>query len=109
MYYYKIVNNNFYTIQVNTKFFLTAYLEIIKKTSGYNEFIRVNSNYFPKPEPNLKTIHDEFITKLFNDDLFLPEHLLTATYTIGGRKNCKKKSTKRRQKKRRRRTNKRRY
>ena len=108
MYYYKIVNNNFYTIQVDTKFFLTAYLELIKKTLSYNDFIRRNPNYFPKPEPDLKTIHDEFITKLFNDDLFLPKHILTATYTIGGRKSCKKKSTKRRQKKRRR-TNKRRY
>ena len=77
LYYYKIVDGNFNTIQVDTRFFLNAYLELILKNQYmYTNFKRTNPDYFIT-YTDLKKIHDRFIDELLNNDLFTPSGLLT--------------------------------
>ena len=88
LYYYKIVNGNFNTIKVDTRFFLNSYLElIIKNQYIYTTFKRSNPDYFIN-YTDIKKIHDIFIIELFNDDLFQPSGLLTfsETNTTGGKR-----------------------
>jgi hypothetical protein len=77
LYYYKIVDGNFNTIKVDTRFFLNAYLELILKNQYiYSNFIRKNPDYFIT-DTDAHEIHDRFIDELLNDDLFTPSKLLT--------------------------------
>ena len=89
LYYYKIVNDNFFTIKVDTRFFLNSYLELIMKNKyTYPSFKKNNPNYFIN-ETNLtdiQNIHNRFNIELFNDDLFEPSGLLTFNETTGGKR-----------------------
>jgi hypothetical protein len=92
LYYYKIVESNFNTIKVDTRFFLNAYLELILKNQYiYNNFKRTNPDYFISYTDisDTKKIHDRFITELFNGELFTPSGLLTFNETSGGKKTKK--------------------
>ena len=92
LYYYKIVNNEFYTIKVDTRFFLNAYLELIVKDKyTYNNFKRNNPTYFidDTNTTNIQNIHNRFITELFNDDLFEPLRILTFKESTGGKRRKK--------------------
>ena len=77
LYYYKIVDGKLFNIKVDTKLFLNAYLElIIKNTYLYNIFKRNNPEFFIDNN-DTKKLHNEFVSALFNDDLFQPSGLLT--------------------------------
>lgn len=94
LYYYKITFGHFYTIKVDTRFFLNAYLELImKNTYIYNTFKNRNPSFFINSTSieKIQQIHDRFVTELFNNNLFHPSGLLTFSEPIGGkrRKTCK--------------------
>lgn len=92
LYYYKIVDGNFNTIRVDTRFFLNAYLGLILKNQYiYNNFKRTNPDYFISYRDISDTtkIHDIFISELFNDNLFRPSGLLTFSEKSGGKKTRK--------------------
>jgi hypothetical protein len=109
LYYYKIIDEKFYTIKVNTKFFLNAYYEIINLQDKYpimifSSIYGKDYNYFinyPNVDLNLaKNLHDEFINKLFDNDLFQKnDGLLTFNETMGGKNRNKKYKNKRKSKK----------
>ena len=64
LYYYKIINDAFHTIRVETRFFLNAYFQIIIANKWlYDMFIRKNPDYFLMEKSLL--LHDRFITELF--------------------------------------------
>jgi hypothetical protein len=102
LYYYKIVDGNFTTIKVDTRFFLNSYLELLLKNQyTYNIFKRTNIDYFINYTDinDIKNLHDRFITELFNDDLFQPSGLLTFSETTGGKKSKKTRKLRRIRKK----------
>lgn len=109
LYYYKIIDEKFYTIKVNTKFFLNAYYEIINLQDKHPimMFSRIDGkdyNYFinyPNVDLNMaKNLHDKFINKLFDNDLFQKnDGLLTFNETMGGKNRNKKYKNKRKSKK----------
>uniref|UniRef100_A0A6C0IRE3 Uncharacterized protein n=1 Tax=viral metagenome TaxID=1070528 RepID=A0A6C0IRE3_9ZZZZ len=95
LYYYKIVDNKFNTIKVDTRFFLNSYLNlIILDNYTYNNFKNQNPDYFVDDNniTNIQKNHNRFIIELFNDDLFEPSGLLTFSETTGGkrRRNTRK-------------------
>ena len=95
LYYYKIINGNFNTIKVDTRFFLNSYLELIMKTQNVYQFKRKNPDYFINSTvSDIKQLHDRFIVELFNDDLFESSGLLTFSETTGGKKIKRKHTTK---------------
>ena len=109
LYYYKIVDGNFHTIKVDTRFFLNSYLQLIVKNKYiYNSFKRQNPTYFINDEnlTEIENTHERFNIELFNDDLFQPSGLLTFSETSGGKgkkrtrkyKKNTKKNTKRNKK-----------
>ena len=103
LYYYKIVNGNFITIKVDTRFFLNSYLELLLQNQyTYNIFKRTNIDYFINYTNinDIKILHDRFITELFNDDMFQPSGLLTFIETTGGKKFKKTRKLRRIRKKR---------
>jgi hypothetical protein len=92
LYYYKIVDGNFNTIKVDTRFFLNSYLElIIKNQYIYNIFKRTNPDYFINYTDinDIKKLHDRFNSELFNNDLFQPSELLTFSESTGGKRRKK--------------------
>lgn len=103
LYYYKIVDGNFNTIKVDTRFFLNSYLELILKNQyTYNSFKRTNPDYFINYTDinDIKTLHARFVTELFNADLFQPSGLLTFSETAGGKKSKKTRKLRKFRKKR---------
>jgi hypothetical protein len=78
LHYYKRINGKITNIKVDTKFFLNAYFEIIRKnTYAYNTFKRTNPDYFMDDVDHAK-LHARFLTELFNRDVFeSSEGLLT--------------------------------
>ena len=95
LYYYKIVNEIFNTIKVDTRFFLNSYLQLISKNKyTYNIFKNQNPDYFINDTniTEIQNIHNRFNTELFNDDLFQPSGLLTFNETTGGRKRRTRKA-----------------
>jgi hypothetical protein len=91
LYYYKIVDDMFHLIKVDTKFFLNAYSDIVKKNTYLIKTFNVaNPNYFVGG-----SFHDVFIDELFNDSLFeSTDGLLTFpspinSTTTGGRRRRK--------------------
>jgi hypothetical protein len=92
LYYYKIVDSNFHTIKVDTRFFLNSYLQLIVKNQYiYNNFKNQNPTYFinDKNLTEIEDTHNRFNTELFNDDLFQPSGILTFSEISGGKKSKK--------------------
>ena len=99
LYYYKIIDDTFHKINVDTRFFLNSYLEIVKQnTFLYNTFNRTNSGYLMNSanSQEMQQMHDSFITELFNENLFEPSGLLTfpTSTPAGGKRRYKKNITK---------------
>lgn len=122
--YYKIVNSIFYEIEVDVKYFLNAYYELVYNYRNLNSIMTIYmrrkhiKTYFEITDKDqLGLLHDTFVDKLFNNDLFEPTRLLTydavepsPIQSKGGaikkrtnntkRKNMKRKNTKRKNTKR---------
>ncbi len=70
LHYYKIVDNMFHKIKINMQYFLNAYHSILETNKyAYKMFTINNPNYFINNVPE-NELHDNFIIKLFDSDLF---------------------------------------
>lgn len=99
--YYKIVDSSFNKIKINTEYLLNCYILLIKKNNYiFTQFTRTKQSYFRQMSlEDEKTIHDNFIQRLFNEDLFVSTNGLL-TFDIVGGKKLKRKTKKNRKNKR---------
>ena len=98
-YYYKIIGDEFYIFKIDVRYLLNAYLSIVKQNLNYRKYSLTNKNYFVVNDTNqaeMKRIHDEFIERLFNDEIF-PNDMFTfpevSVATGGGRRTRLKRKT----------------
>jgi hypothetical protein len=111
--YYKIIDNTFQKIKIQTKFLLYAYIKLIKKNQ-YSYKIAQNTTFSLPTTPQQEVlIHDLFVNKLFdNDTRDLTMELISEneiTQINGGKKTRKKRINKRTYKNTNKRNNKRRH
>ena len=89
--YYKIINSSFNKIQINSKYFLNCYITIIKKNSSFKLFKNLYPDYFREmSEEGEKQMHDNFIERLFNEDLFVEKDGVLTFVNSGGKINKRK-------------------
>lgn len=80
LYYYKLVDNKFETIKIDTRFLFNSYLELIYSNNySFNIFKNQNPNYFTDENnaTEIKMNHKIFNKNLFNNNLFEPNRILT--------------------------------
>lgn len=107
--YYKIVDSSFNKIKIDTRYLLNCYILLIKKnefafnnfTNNIGNYTNINGHeYFKQMSlEDEKTIHYNFIQRLFNEDLFVSTNGLLTFDTVGGKK-LKRKTKKKRKNKR---------
>jgi hypothetical protein len=111
-YYYKIIDGEFYRFQIDVRYLLNAYISIVKQYFMYrsyqlNPLTKVDGrNYFiinDRDADAMKSIHDEFLARLFNDERFPNDNLTFFEETVASgkkrRKTMKRKTNKKSTKK----------